>query len=117
VNTTLAQGIDQNGAAPTTDLFTYNPAQVALSLAVNPLTPDQIAAALPSATGGNGNALNLAALADAKTLNGYAFAQFYGNLVDVWETIYPSQKQSVDRATFAESDAGFTKPGFGSVAE
>src|SRR5713226_407267 len=81
VNTTLAQGIDQNGAAPTTNLFTYNPATgAALSLAVNPLTPDQIAAASPGATGGNGNALNLAALADAKTLNGYTFAQFYGNL-------------------------------------
>lgn len=80
VNTTLAQGIDQNGAAPTTDLFTYNPARAALSLAVNPLTPDQIAAALPGATGGNGNALNLAALADAKTLNGFTFVQFYGNL-------------------------------------
>src|ERR1700704_1439092 len=80
VNTTLAQGIDQNGAAPTTDLFTYDPARAASSLAVNPLTPDQIAAALPGATGGNGNALNLAALADAKTLNGYTFVQFYGNL-------------------------------------
>jgi len=81
VNTTLAQGIDQNGAAPTTDLFTYNPATgAALSLAVNPLTPDQIAAASPGATGGNGNALSLAALGDAKTVNGYTFAQFYGNL-------------------------------------
>jgi flagellar hook-associated protein 1 FlgK len=81
VNTTLAQGIDQNGAAPAANLFTYNPANgAALSLAVNPLTPDQIAAALPGATGGNGNALNLAALGDAKTLNGYTFTQFYGNL-------------------------------------
>jgi flagellar hook-associated protein 1 FlgK len=80
VNSTLAQGIDQNGAAPTTNLFTYDPAGAALSLAVNPLTPDQIAAASPGATGGNGNALSLAALADAKTLNGYTFAQFYGNL-------------------------------------
>ncbi|HEY6392202.1 MAG TPA: flagellar basal body rod C-terminal domain-containing protein, partial [Bryobacteraceae bacterium] len=81
VNTTLAQGVDQNGAAPTTDLFTYNPATgAALSLAVNPLTPDQIAAASPGATGGNGNALSLAALGDAKTVNGYTFAQFYGNL-------------------------------------
>jgi flagellar hook-associated protein 1 len=80
VNTTLGQGIDQNGAAPTTNLFTYDPARAALSLAVNPLTPDQIAAASPGAAGGNGNALNLAALADAKTLSGYTFAQFYGNL-------------------------------------
>jgi flagellar hook-associated protein 1 FlgK len=81
VNTTLAQGIDQNGAAPTTNLFTYDPvAGAALSLAVNPLTPDQIAAASPGATGGNGNALILAALGDAKTVSGDTFAQFYGNL-------------------------------------
>jgi len=81
VNTALSQGIDQNGAAPATNLFTYDPAVgAALSLAVNPLTPDQIAAALPGATGGNGNALNVASLADAKSINGYTFAQFYGNL-------------------------------------
>lgn len=81
VNTTLASGIDQNGAAPATDLFTYNPVQgSALTLSVNPLTPDQIAAALPGAPGGNGNALNLAQLSTAPTVNGYTFAQFYGNL-------------------------------------
>jgi flagellar hook-associated protein 1 FlgK len=44
------------------------------------MTPDQIAAALPGAPGGNGNALNLAALANGKTLNSYTFSQFYGNL-------------------------------------
>ena len=81
VNTALSQGIDQNGAAPTTDLFAYDPVVgAALSLAVNPLTPDQIAAASPGATGGNGNALNVASLGDAKSINGYTFAQFYGNL-------------------------------------
>jgi flagellar hook-associated protein 1 len=81
VNTVLSLGVDQNGAAPATDLFTYNPAVgAAFSLAVNPLTPDQIAAASPGATGGNGNALSLAALADAPSVNGYTFAQFYGNL-------------------------------------
>ena len=81
VNTTLDNGIDQNGAAPVTDLFTYDATSgAATTLAVNPLTPDQIAAALPGAAGGNGNALNLAALASAKAVNGYTFAQFYGNL-------------------------------------
>jgi flagellar hook-associated protein 1 len=81
VNTTLAGGIDQNGASPATDLFTYDTVSgAALTLAVNPMTPDQIAAALPGATGGNGNALNLAALANAQATNGYTFAQFYGNL-------------------------------------
>lgn len=81
VNTTLDNGIDQNGAAPATDLYTYNASQgAALTLATNPLTPDQVAAALPGAPGGNGNALNMANLANAQTVNGYTFAQFYGNL-------------------------------------
>jgi len=81
VNTTLDGGIDQNGAAPATDLYTYNAAQgAALTLATNALTPDQIAAALPGAPGGNGNALNMANLANAQTVNGYTFAQFYGNI-------------------------------------
>jgi flagellar hook-associated protein 1 len=80
VNSTLNNGIDQNGAAPTTDLFNYDPTLgAATTLTVNPLTPDQIAAALPGAASGNGNALNLAQLANAKT-NGYTFSQFYGNL-------------------------------------
>jgi flagellar hook-associated protein 1 len=81
VNTTLQNGIDQNGAAPATDLFTYDPNfGAAVTLGVNSMTPDQIAAALPGSPGGNGNALNLAALANGKTLNSYTFAQFYGNL-------------------------------------
>lgn len=81
VNNTLNQGIDENGAAPTTDLFSYNATNgAALTLSVNPLTPDQIAAASPGATGGNGNALALAALANAPVANGYTFAQAYGNI-------------------------------------
>jgi flagellar hook-associated protein 1 FlgK len=81
VNNSLDQGIDENGAAPTQDLFTYDPVLGAAgTLAVNPLTPDQIAAALPGATGGNGNALNLAQLANGTNTNGYTFSEFYGNL-------------------------------------
>jgi flagellar hook-associated protein 1 FlgK len=81
VNATLENGIDQNGAAPALDLFHYDAGMgAALTLAVNPLTTDQIAAALPGASGGNGNAVNLAALADARVTDGYTFAQFYGNL-------------------------------------
>jgi len=79
VNNALNNGIDQNGAAPTTNLFSYNAnTGAALSLAVNPLTPDQIAAALPGAPGGN--ALALAALANSPVVNGYTFAQAYGNV-------------------------------------
>jgi flagellar hook-associated protein 1 len=81
VNTALGSGIDQNGASPATDLFSYDAVSGAAStLAVNPLTPDQIAAAAPGSPGGNANALSLAQLAGAKTVNGYTFAQFYGNL-------------------------------------
>jgi flagellar hook-associated protein 1 FlgK len=47
---------------------------------VNPLTTDQIAAASPGAPGGNGNALAVAALANAPVITGYTFAQAYGNL-------------------------------------
>jgi flagellar hook-associated protein 1 FlgK len=81
VNTGLSNGIDENGASPATDLFTYNAnLGAAATLAVNPLMPDQIAAALPGAPGGNGNALALAALANQPHLNNYTFAQFYGNI-------------------------------------
>ena len=81
VNTTLGNGIDQNGAAPTTDLFTYDPVQgAALTLAVNPLTTDQIAAALPAAPGGNGNALALAQLTNATGVAGDTFDEYYGNI-------------------------------------
>jgi len=81
VNTGLSNGIDKNGASPATDLFTYNAnLGAAATLAVNPLTPDQIAAAMPGAPGGNGNALALAALANGANLNNYTFAQFYGNI-------------------------------------
>ncbi len=81
VNTALNNGIDENGAAPVTNLFSYNATSgAALTLTVNPLTPDQLAAASPGAPGGNGNALALAALANATVVNGYTFAQSYGNL-------------------------------------
>ena len=81
VNSTLEQGVDQNGAAPSTDLFHYDATNgAAATLSVNALTPDQLAAALPGAPGGNGNALALANLANAKTTDGYTFSQFYGNL-------------------------------------
>ena len=81
VNYTLDGGIDQNGAAPTTELFTYNAAVgSAQTLSVNSMTPDQVAAALPGAPGGNGNALALAQLASAPIINGYTFDQYYGSI-------------------------------------
>ncbi|MGI8745034.1 MAG: flagellar hook-associated protein FlgK [Bryobacteraceae bacterium] len=81
VNSNLAQGVDANGATPTTALFSYNATTgAAATVGVTSLTPDQIAAASPSAPGGNGNALNLAALGDANVVNGSTFTQFYGAL-------------------------------------
>lgn len=81
VNTTLSNGIDQAGEYPAMDLFTYDATiGTAATMDINPLTPEQIAAALPEAPSGNGNALALAKLADAKLLDGYSFAQFYGEL-------------------------------------
>lgn len=81
VNNALNNGIDQNGAAPAINLFAYDATSgAAVTLKVNPLTTDQIAAAAPGAPGGNGNALALAALATTPVITGYTFAQEYGNL-------------------------------------
>jgi flagellar hook-associated protein 1 FlgK len=81
VNTTLAGGLDENGQAPTTDLFSYDTgADAASTLSVNPLTTEQLAAALPSAPGGNGNALALTALETANVVNGETFTGAFGAL-------------------------------------
>jgi flagellar hook-associated protein 1 FlgK len=82
VNNALSQGVDKNGNVPATNLFSYNTsADAAYTLSVSPgMTSDQIAAALPSAPGGNGNALALAQLSTAFAVNGFTFAQAFGNL-------------------------------------
>jgi flagellar hook-associated protein 1 len=81
VNTALAQGVDQNGVAPTTNLFTYNTAtDAATTLGVSNLTPDQIAAASANAPGGGGNAILLAQLANSQAVGGATFTQAYGTL-------------------------------------
>jgi|SRR3984957_2151403 flagellar hook-associated protein 1 FlgK len=82
VNTALSQGVDQNGNPPANNLFTYDTgSDAAYTLAVTPsFTPDQIAAALPSAPSGNGNALAVARLATTSAVNGFTFTQAFGNL-------------------------------------
>ncbi|HML18475.1 MAG TPA: flagellar hook-associated protein FlgK [Bryobacteraceae bacterium] len=81
VNGQLNEGVDENGNAPTTDLFSYDqPSDAAETIAVTGITPDQIAAASSDAPGGNGNAIALAQLATAPSVNGYSFTQYYGNL-------------------------------------
>lgn len=81
VNTVLRGGVDKLGTAPTTDLFTYDPVLGAAgTLKTNKLNTDQLAAALPSAAGGNGNALNLSALSSSKEIDGYSFSEYYGDV-------------------------------------
>lgn len=81
VNTTLAGGLDRSGAAPSVDFFQYDLTNGAAgSLALTGITPDQIAAASSTAPGGNGNALAVAQLANAATITGQTFTQFYGAL-------------------------------------
>jgi flagellar hook-associated protein 1 FlgK len=81
VNTALSQGVDQNGLPPATNLFTYGAATSgAATLAVTGITPDQIAAALPSAPGGNGNAIALTQLANTPISSGFTATQLYGSL-------------------------------------
>jgi len=81
VNGQLSQGVDENGNAPTTPLFSYDQASDAAStITVNNLTPDQIAAASAGAPGGNGNAVAMTQLATSPQINGFTFTEYYGNL-------------------------------------
>jgi flagellar hook-associated protein 1 FlgK len=81
VNTTLVNGVDQNGQTPVQNLFSYNsPSDAAATLSVNALTPDQLAAATADAPGGNGNALALADLGSTAQLDGVTFSAFYGSV-------------------------------------
>ena len=79
VNAVLTAGLDANGNAGQS-LFAYDASGAALSLKVNNLAPADVAAAANGAPGGNGNALALAALGDARASDGYTFSEFYGNL-------------------------------------
>lgn len=80
INAGLAAGVNQNGATPATNLFTYDATNPTNSLAVTGITPDQIAAASAGAAGGNGNAIAIARLANVSSVNGMSFTQFYGNI-------------------------------------
>ncbi len=80
VNNTLLQGVDQSGNAGA-PLFSYdNVSDAAATLQMSGITAGQLAAALSSAPGGNGNALNLAALADSPQIGGMTFTQYYSSL-------------------------------------
>jgi len=80
VNAVLASGVDLN-SQPGAALFSYDGAAgAAFGLRVTSITPDQLAAALPGAPGGNANVLNLMELANSAEIDGATFMQFYGAL-------------------------------------
>jgi flagellar hook-associated protein 1 FlgK len=81
VNGLLAGGVDLNGQPPAKNLFTYDATVgAAISLRVTDITGAELAMALPSAPGGNGNALLLAELSNSIEIDGYTFTEYYGNI-------------------------------------
>jgi flagellar hook-associated protein 1 FlgK len=79
VNALLAAGVDMNNQ-PGAPLFTYDAAAAAASLSVTSIRPEELAAAVPAAPGGNGNVLPLIELADSGQIDGASFTEFYGAL-------------------------------------
>jgi len=77
VNDTLRNGLDRNGNPPAVDLFTVTDGVIQVT---DGFTPDQLAAASATAPGGNGNALELAALGARKLpeLGDLTFSLSYG---------------------------------------
>jgi flagellar hook-associated protein 1 FlgK len=80
VNAVLAAGVDLNGQ-PGAPLFAYDPAgSAAASLSLASILPEQLAGALASAPGGNGNVLELMGLVDSAEIDGASFIEYYGAL-------------------------------------
>ncbi len=97
VNNALLNGVDQwgNAGAP---LFSFNYTwDAASTIQVTGISADQVAAALPSAPGGNGNALSLAGMANAPQLDGMTFTQYYASLASKMGQALNSARQ--DQAT------------------
>ena len=111
VNNALLNGVDLSGNQGA-QLFTYNsPWSAAATLQVTGITTDQLAAALPSAPGGNGNALNLAALANSPQIGGMTFTQYYSSLasqvgqsLDAAKQDQTTQQDLLDQARTMRSD-------------
>jgi len=81
INLQLQAGVDLNGQPTIRDLFTYDPqAGTALTLNVTDISPEELAAALPEAPGGNGNTLNLSGLFNSRSVNNFTFTQYFGEL-------------------------------------
>jgi len=81
INLQLQAGVDLNGQPPARDLFTYDSQTgEALTLSVTDITPEELAAALPGAPGGNGNTLNLSGLFNSRSVNSFTFTQYFGEI-------------------------------------
>jgi len=79
INSTLSQGVDQNGNTPLQDLFSYNGTLgAAFTININGISTDQLALSSPGETGGNSNAIAITQLTKAPVLNNQTFNQFYG---------------------------------------
>ena len=111
VNNALLNGVDQSGNQGA-QLFRYNSlSDAAATFQVTGITTDQLAAALPSAPGGNGNALNLAALANSPQVGGMTFTQYYSSLasqvgqsLDTATEDQTTQQDLLDQARTTRSD-------------
>jgi flagellar hook-associated protein 1 FlgK len=81
VNGLLAGGVDLSGSPPAQDLFVYNSTLgAARTVSVNPLLPEQLALASPTAPGGNAIALALAGLDRTPAIGSASFTEFYADL-------------------------------------
>ena len=111
VNNTLLNGVDLEGNQGA-QLFSYNsPSNAAATFQVTGITADQLAAALPSAPGGNGNALNLVALANSTAVGGMTFTQAYSGLasqvgqsLDIATEDQTTQQDLLDQARTTRSN-------------
>lgn len=84
VNSTLAAGVDEHGAAGA-PLFSYNPLAPAQTMAVPMTDSSTLAAATAANPGGNDNAVTLSTLNETPqaTLGGFSFTTYYGNLASL----------------------------------
>jgi len=81
VNAQLAQGLDQHGAPPTVNLFSYDAGLgAARTLMANSMDPSGLAAASAAAPGGNGNARALAEIASQDLIDGGTIIEFHSTL-------------------------------------
>lgn len=82
VNLVLSQGLDANGATPSRNLFgRTNLAHPAATMyTVSDFQTGELALAFGTVTGGNGNAIRLAAVQNEQFVSGFSLTEYYGNI-------------------------------------